>query len=68
MYCFVARSVRDTLTHATMIEFTRGTTIRQLRIFTAIRRASSLLSNLAAEPPARLILEIDIGERAWPLL
>jgi hypothetical protein len=32
----------------------------QLAIFTSVRRASSLLSNLAAD---RFILEIDIGER-----
>jgi hypothetical protein len=31
-------------------------------MFAAIRRASSLLSNLAAEPPARVVLEIDICE------
>jgi len=32
-------------------------------IFAAIRRASSLLSNLAAESSAGLILEIDVAQR-----
>ena len=39
-----------------------GKTSGSLAIFAAILRASSLLSNLAAESAARLILEIDVGE------
>jgi hypothetical protein len=31
-------------------------------MFAAIRRASSFVTNLAADPPAGLILEIDVRE------
>jgi hypothetical protein len=34
--------------------------------FAAILCASSFVSSLAAEPPAGLILEIDIGKLYWP--
>jgi hypothetical protein len=33
-----------------------------LAIFAATRRASSLVSSLAAEPPPRLVFEIDVGK------
>jgi hypothetical protein len=37
-------------------------------MFAAIRLASSLLSSLAADSPARLVLEIAIGERQFVLI